>query len=312
MLRKMLHMNKVRLAVNASQAYQEQSMNDRKGDASIRYRPMTAQDIAAVHKLSLSVLWPHRLEDWKFILELGMGIVAEDDTGVLGTVMCWVHGSDYASIGMLIVSPEQQSRGIGRELIFRILKEVGERTVVAHAAPSGKALFESAGFTHVGMVHQHQGSVFRAPIVPLGAGERIRPVSQRDETALADMASRAIGMPRATVIRHLLTVADGVAIDLYGELIGYSTRRKFGHGYVIGPVLAPDAQRAKALIAHWAGAYAGSFIRVDVPETCGLSPWLTDMGLVQVEQTALTMVRGNLPRPDPAITRFALLSQSLG
>lgn len=287
-------------------------MKDRKASENIRYRRITAEDIPVVHKLSLSVLWPHRLEDWKFIQELGMGIVAEVDAGVLGTVMCWVHGSEYASIGMLIVSPEQQGRGIGRELVSRILKEVGDRTVVLHAAQSGKALCEGFGFTHVGMVHQHQGSVFRAPFVPLGAGERIRPVGPRDEAALADMASRSTGMPRATVIRHLLTVADGVAIDRYGVLIGFSTLRKFGFGYVIGPVVAPDAERAKALIAHWAGAYAGSFLRVDVPGICGLSPWLTEMGLVQAEHAVLTMVRGDLPRPNPAMTRFALLSQSIG
>lgn len=287
-------------------------MNDRKASENIRYRRMTAEDIAAVHKLSLSVLWPHRLEDWKFIQELGMGIVAEVDAGVVGAAMCWAHGAEYASLGMMIVSPGRQREGIGRELVSRILKEVGDRTVVLHAAQSGKALCESFGFTHVGMVHQHQGSVFRAPFVPLGAGERIRPVSPRDEAALADMASHSTGIPRATVIRHLLTVANGVAIDRYGVLVGFSTLRKFGHGYAIGPVVAPDAERAKALIAHWVGAYAGSFVRVDVPGTCGLSPWLTEMGLVQAEHAVLTMVRGDLPRPNPAMTRFALLSQSLG
>jgi GNAT superfamily N-acetyltransferase len=287
-------------------------MKDRKASENIRYRRMTAEDIPEVHKLSLSVLWPHRLEDWKFIQELGMGIVAEVDTCVIGAAMCWVHGSEYASIGMLVVSPEQQGCGIGQALVSRVLKEVGDRTVVLHAAQSGKALCESFGFTHVGMVHQHQGSVFRAPFVPLGAGERIRPVGPRDEAALADMANRSTGMPRATVIRHLLTVANGVAIDRYGVLIGFSTLRKFGYGYVIGPVVAPDAERAKALIAHWAGAYAGSFVRVDVPGTCGLSPWLTDMGLMQADHAVLTMVRGDLPRPDPAMTRFGLLSQSLG
>ncbi len=287
-------------------------MKERKASENIRYRRMTAEDIPAVQKLSLSVLWPHRLEDWKFIQELGMGIVAEADGRVLGTAMCWVHGSEYASIGMWIVSPEQQGCGIGQELVSRVLKEIGDRTVVLYAAQGGKALCESLGFTHVGMVHQHQGSVFRAPFVPLGAGERIRPVGLRDEAALVDMASRSTGMPRATVIRHLLTVADGVAIDRYGILIGFSTLRKFGHGYVIGPVVAPDAERAKSLIAHWAGTYAGSFVRADVPGISGLSPWLTDMGLVQADHAVLTMVRGDLPPTDPAITRFALLSQSLG
>lgn len=287
-------------------------MKDRKTGSSIRYRSMTADDLPAAHRLSLSVLWPHRLEDWKFIYELGAGFVAEDESGVIGTTMCWSHGTEYASLGMMIVSPERQREGIGHELVSRALKETGNRNVLLHASVSGLPLCESFGFIQVGMVHQHQGSVFRAPVVPLSAGERIRPISPRDEATLAGLATRATGMPRGTVLKHLLNVADCVAIDRYGELIGFAALRKFGHGYVIGPVVAPDADRAMALIAHWAGTYAGSFVRVDVPGTCDLSPWLTDMGLVQAEQTVTTMVRCEPPRPDAAITRYALLSQSLG
>lgn len=287
-------------------------MKDRKSNGAVRYRRMTASDLPTAHKLSLSVLWPHRLEDWKFIHALGEGIVAEDDSGVVGTVMCWVHGADYASLGMMIVSPEHQQSGIGHEMVSRILKEVGDRTILLHATASGVKFCESFGFVQTGWVHQHQGSVFRAPFVALGPGERIRPVSPRDEAALAEMSRRAVGMPRSTVLKHLMEVADIVAIDRYGELIGFAALRKFGHGYVIGPVVAPDVERAKALIAHWAGTHAGSFVRLDVPDISGLSPWLTEMGLVQVEATVHAMVRGEPPRPDPSITRYALLSQSLG
>ena len=280
--------------------------------AAVHYRRMTADDLPAAHKLSLSARWPHRLDDWKFIHELGEGIVAEDESGIVGTIMCWLHGPDYASLGMIIVSPDHQHQGIAKELVSRILKVAGDRTILLNATASGLHLLEGFGFVQNGWIHRHQGSVFRTPFVSLGSGERNRPISQRDESALADMANRSTGMPRATVIKHLLTVADVVAIDHYGELIAFAALRKFGLGYVIGPVVAPDADRAKALIAHWAGTHAGSLVRVDVPHSSGLSPWLIEMGLVQVDETVNSMVRGEPPRPDPSITRYALLSQSLG
>ncbi|HZX28313.1 MAG TPA: GNAT family N-acetyltransferase [Telluria sp.] len=287
-------------------------MKNRTSGSAIQYRRMTADDLPAAHKLSLSVLWPHRLEDWQFIQALGEGIVAEDESGVIGTTMCWLHGQDYASAGMMIVAPSHQHAGIGRELVTRILRETGDRTVVVHATAKGMPFCESLGFVHTGWVHQHQGSVFRAPFMPLGEGERIRPVGPRDEPALAELSRRALGMSRTTALKHLMDVASLVGIDRYGELIGFAALRKFGHGHVIGPVVAPDVERAKALIAHWAGSRAGSFVRVDVPGASGLSAWLTDMGLVQVEATVPVMVRGEPPRPDPTMTRFALLSQSLG
>ncbi|MDK2662068.1 MULTISPECIES: GNAT family N-acetyltransferase [unclassified Cupriavidus] len=287
-------------------------MKDPNGSGTVQFRSMRPEDLPEVHKLSLATLWPHRLEDWKFILEIGEGIVAEDGTGIIGTVMYWLHGTDYAWLGMTIVSPDHRHQGLGRELVSRALNATGDRTVLLHTTSDGVPLFESFGFRQTCWVHRHQGSVFHYPFVPLSAGERIRPISPRDEAALADMASRSSGMPRAPLIKHLLTVADVVAIDRYGDLIAFAALRKFGHGFVIGPVIAPDIDRAKALIAHWAGSRAGSFVRADVPDSSGLSSWLTDMGLVQVDETVQAMVRGKPPLPDASITRFALLSQSLG
>ena len=287
-------------------------MKAQKTSDAVRYRGMTAEDLPATHKLSLATLWPHRLEDWKFVFDLGKGLVAENETGIIGTVMCWPHGADCAWLGMTIVSPDFRHRGIARELMTQMLEKIGDRTVMLHTTMDGVQLFKSFGFVSTGWVHRHQGSVFHAPLLSLSDGERIRPTSQRDEAALSDLASRSSGMPSASVIKHLLTVADIVAIDRGGELIAFAALRKFGHGFVIGPVIAPDDDRAKALIAHWAGTRAGSFVRVDAPDSSGLSPWLTDMGLTQVDEMVQVMVKGTPPPLDPSITRFALLSQSLG
>jgi GNAT superfamily N-acetyltransferase len=286
-------------------------MKDRQ-TSGIRYRRMTAEDLPAAHKLSLAVLWPHRLEDWKFIHAVGAGLVAEDGSALVGTLMRWIYNDEFASIGMMIVAPDRQRQGIGRELMSSILEEVGGRNVLLYATQTGVPFCQAFGFTQVGLIHQHQGTVFKAPFVPLAADERMRPVGPRDEVMLGELASRALGVPRDQVIKQLLKVADCVAIDRNGELIGFAAVRKFGHGYVIGPVVAPDAERAKALIAHWAGAHAGSFVRVDVPEDFGMSPWLTELGMVQVEKTVPAMVRGERPQPDPAVAQFALLNQALG
>lgn len=112
---------------------------------------------------------------------------------------------------------------------------MGDHTAL-HATPAGVALLEDAGFVQTGWVHQHQGTVYRAPLVPLGADERIRPINARDEPALGELFKRGCGMPRSTVLKQLMKVAQIVAIDRYGELIGFAALRKFGHGYVIGPV----------------------------------------------------------------------------
>ncbi|WP_377705121.1 GNAT family N-acetyltransferase [Pseudoduganella sp. UC29_71] len=286
-------------------------MTELKTEAALRYRRMTEDDIEAAHKLSLAVRWPHRLDDWRFIQRLGAGYVAEDSTGLVGTVMCWSHGPDYASVGMVIVSAEWQGKGVGRNLMALVMAELGKRTVLLHATEAGQPLYEKLGFEAIGQIHQHQGTVFKSPLMPLQPGERIRPLGSRDGPRLAALGARAAGMPRATVLAAMLEVAEGVVIDRYDEVIGCAMLRRFGHGYAIGPVIAPDIDRAKALISHWTGTYGGAFIRIDVTGSSGLSPWLTELGLVQVD-SVVAMARGEAPLSDPGVRMFAIVNQALG
>ncbi|HRP98481.1 MAG TPA: GNAT family N-acetyltransferase [Rhodocyclaceae bacterium] len=277
----------------------------------IEYRRMAAGDLPAAHALSQAVRWPHRLEDWQFVHRLGSGFVAEWDSRIVGTAMCWAYGGEHGSLGMVIVSPDAQGQGIGRELMNRVLAELGERSTLLIATPAGQPLYERLGFAAIGQVLQHQGTVFQIGTAAPPAGERIRPIGASDGHKLARLASRALGMPRATVLEELRKVADGVVIDSAGEPVGFAFCRRFGRGYAIGPVVAPDAERAKALIAHWIGVRAGSFVRIDVHESGGLSPWLADMGLDRVD-SGITMVRGELPHVDEGVRQFAIINQALG
>ncbi len=277
----------------------------------VSYRRMTERDLEAAHRLSQAVRWPHRLKDWQLVQRLGGGYVAEADDIVVGTAMCWSHGADFASIGMVIVSPDWQGKGIGRQLMKLNLDELGKRNVILNATESGKALYEAMGFKQVDTIHQHQGSVFKSRLIGLQPGERIRPLGARDGAKLAALGARAVGMPRGTVLAALQEVAECVVIDRYDELVGCAMMRRFGRGYVIGPVIAADAEHAKALIAHWAGTYAGSFVRVDVSEAGGLSAWLDEMGLTQVD-TVVTMVRGEAPLADAGMHQYAIINQALG
>jgi len=277
----------------------------------IEYRRMGEGDLPAAHALSQAVRWPHRLEDWQFVLRLGTGFVAERDGAAVGTALCWAYGSDYGSLGMVIVSPDVQGKGIGRELMTRVLQELGERSTLLYATAAGQPLYERLGFVAVGQVHQHQGTVFQLGTAVPPAGERIRPIGASDGPKLVRLASRALGMPRATVLDALRKVADGVVIDSGGEPAGFAFCRRFGRGYAIGPVVAPDAERARALIAHWVGVRAGAFVRIDVHESSGLSPWLADIGLDRVD-SAITMVRGQPAHADQGVRQLAIINQALG
>lgn len=277
----------------------------------IEYRRMGEGDLPAAHALSQAVRWPHRLEDWQFVHRLGTGFVAECEGTVVGTALCWAYGSDHGSLGMVIVLPDAQGKGIGRELMTRVLGELGERSTLLYATAAGQPLYERLGFVAIGRIHQHQGTVFQLGTAVPPSGERIRPVGMSDGPKLARLASRALGMPRATVLDALRKVGDCVVLDSGGEPVGFAFCRRFGRGYAVGTVVAPDAERAKALIAHWIGVRAGSFVRIDVHESGGLSPWLAEMGLDRVDG-AIAMVRGEPAHADEGVRQFAIINQALG
>jgi predicted N-acetyltransferase YhbS len=277
----------------------------------VSYRRMTEQDLAAAHRLTQALRWPHRLHDWQLVYSVGTGYVAEAGNTIVGTTMCWRYGADYASIGMVIVDPLWQGKGIGRKLMDVAMEELGERTLILNATAAGQPLYERLGFVPTGGVSQHQGSVFLAKLMALAPGERIRPLGSSDSARLSALAARAAGLPRATVLATLMESAECVVIDRDDDIIGCAVLRRFGLGYAIGPVIAPDIERAKALIGHWIGTYAGAFVRIDVHADSGLGPWLDEQGLLQVG-SAITMVRGAAPLADATLRQFAIISQALG
>ncbi|WP_176595994.1 MULTISPECIES: GNAT family N-acetyltransferase [Sphingobium] len=285
-------------------------------EAMVDLRRMTAEDLAAAHDLSHEQKWPHRIEDWEMLFQLGFGYVAERDgpdnrREVIGTAMAWLYGDDAATLGMVIVSPRAQGMGIGRRLMDAVLHDLGDRTVMLNATDEGMPLYRKLGFAPVGPVFQHQGAAFAVPMAELIPDERVRPLGSKDMDVLRDLAAQATGMNRDALLDALVPGAQGVVLTRSNEPVGFALFRRFGRGYVVGPTIAPDTGGAKALISHWLGSNSGIFCRLDVPEESGLSGWLDELGLPCVGRV-MRMVRGEPVAAPSTFQTFSLTTQALG
>lgn len=276
-----------------------------------KYRKFAARDVAAAHRLSLEVGWPHRVEDWEFVRRLGAGHVASDGDAIVGTVLAWKYDRRHASLGMVIVAPRCQGRGIGRRLMRLALRDLAGRSVMLNATLAGRPLYEGLGFREVDSVEQHQGTVERLPAASLAKGERLRPVGASDAARLIALARRATGISRARTIKRLLEEGEGIVLARGNEVLGFALLRRFGRGHVIGPVIAPDPDRAAALVGHWVAMHPGTFLRIDVPGSSGIGEWLDAIGLTKID-TVLTMVKGRPPAPGRGVRSFAIVNQALG
>ncbi|AXV79417.1 MULTISPECIES: GNAT family N-acetyltransferase [Ralstonia solanacearum species complex] len=282
-------------------------------DDGVVLRPMTAGDLPGAHALSEEQRWPHRPADWEQMFAHAEGIVAERDGQIIATAQRWRWGERHATIGLVIVAPACQGRRIGHRLMSALLEGLDDSTVLLHATAEGRGLYERLGFVRIGEIRQHQGIAQPTPLIALPEGWRLRPAGLNEATALHRLDAEARGMPREALIDDLLASADAcVVLDHDGEPRGFAMLRRFGRGHAIGPVVAPDAEGAKALIAHLAGVNAGHFTRIDIDFGSGLTEWLESIGLPRVDAPT-TMVRGApLTTPPGAPALFAIVTQATG
>jgi ribosomal protein S18 acetylase RimI-like enzyme len=283
-------------------------------------RAMTEADLPACHRLSLQLKWPHRLEDWRFLLRVGQGVVLESRLGdqppaVVGSAMCAHYGERHAAIGMVIVQPGVQGHGLARRLMQQLRQYTGSRIEILNATAAGQPLYAKLGFSAIDTLHQYQGSVVPPLLIPLPPGERVRPLGHSDGARIEALDKLATGMDRSKVLAAIGEAAEGVAIDRDGDMLGFALVRRFGHGRVIGPVVAPDIVRAKALITHWINTYSDAFIRIDVFESGGLGEWLGDIGLTRVGSVVqMSRSEDGTPWRPPAagVQLFSIINQALG
>jgi predicted N-acetyltransferase YhbS len=277
---------------------------------SLTLRPMAGPDIATATVLSREQAWPHREEDWALFLEAGEGIVAERAGRVLGTVMAWRYGEDFAAVGMVIVASDVQGQGVGRKLMEAMLDRLAGRTVALNATAAGLPLYEKLGFVETGIIHQHEGIAPGVAVAEGIPGGRVRTMSRSDD-GLGDLYSRASGIDRAALFETLAANAHTMVLTRDGQTVGFAQVRRFGQGWLVGPVVAPDPGGAKALILYGLRAHAGTFCRLDVTGGSGLSEWLEEIGLPRVDSVK-TMARGRSPDRDPGISVHAIAAQALG
>jgi predicted N-acetyltransferase YhbS len=275
-------------------------------------RPMTESDLPAAQALTAELRWPHRLADWERAFRHAEGLVAERDGEVVGTALRW--RDDHQSDGGVLRTPAPacQGRRIGHRLMVAVLEGLDDTTVLLHATSEGRGLYERLGFTRIGELRQHQGTAQPSPPIGLEAGWRLRPASQSDLPALQRLDAQARGMPRDALIEALLAEADTtVVLDHDDRAEGFAILRRFGRGHVIGPVVAPDAGGAKALIAHLSGLNAGRFTRTDIDFDSGLAEWLESIGLLRVDAPT-TMLRGQPLQGDGGPQLISIVTQALG
>lgn len=264
-------------------------------------------DLDGIMDLVRAVQWPHRRGDIEMLIRLGAGrVVVGDRDEILGGALWWAFEPAAARLGMVIVSPDAQGRGIGRRLVEQVLADTDGRSVKLLATEAGKPLYDTLGFLSVGACRQHQGPYTSEP-----AGDpAIRLATTPDLPEILALDAPVFGARREPALRALMEAGKAVVLIDAGAVTGYAMERKFGRGSVVGPIVARNDDDAIRLFRALARP---GFVRVDIPaEAEALGNHLTSCGLESLGADSPVMVRGAWPDPTGPCRVFGLASHALG
>jgi len=284
-------------------------MNDRR----TTLRPMRVGDLSAMHGLLQQMSWPHRAEDCAQLFALGAGIVALDAAGLtVGGGLRWSFGRDLGTIGLVVVAPERQGRGIGRALMEALIAQSEPRALMLNATAEGLELYKKLGFVSTGSVRQHQARLAETPVLPPVPAVAVRRAAPADHATLCALDAAAFGADRSALMSGLLATGETWLAEHAERPAGFAVLRPFGRGTIIGPIVAPGEDEAIALAAAAAKAAPTGVLRVDIDASAErVAAWLTAAGLPAVDSVTV-MVRGRWPASPAAPRRFGLALQAWG
>lgn len=279
----------------------------------ITLRAMTQDDIEHGYAITQQLKWPHRREDWQQALALGEGVVAEEQGKFVGSAFGWRWGEHAATIGLVVVNPNSQGRGIGKQLMLAVMEKFPDAVIRLHATEMGQGLYEKLGFKVTGTIQQHQTRELAAvPAVSIPTSLTLRNVEANDVDLLTELDHQAHGMWRPQLMQTLIADHQTVLLqDAQQRVQGFASLRRFGHGWAIGPVIARNIEVAQALIAALMQGLRGEFVRIDTDAALPLASWLEKLGLVKVDAPT-TMYLGTPWSPQAGeMQAFGLMTQAM-
>lgn len=258
----------------------------------VNVRRLDLDDLPACTDLAISRDWGAEEHKWRLLFAAGevYGLDAPDGEGLASTTVLVRYGLDSAVVSMVLTARRYERQGLAGRVLRHVLDQAGDRIVSLHATAQGRPVYERLGFETVGRVDSYRG-LFRGE--PSGA---TRAATDADLDRIVELDAEIFETDRAPLLRRMPAFHERLRVlERDGRVAGYGGAWRNGDYLVIGPVVAQDADQAKALISDLATGW-GVPVRLDLDTRQDeLTAWARANGVDQGFPNALMVRGGRLP-----------------
>ncbi|MEP7259345.1 MAG: GNAT family N-acetyltransferase [Flavitalea sp.] len=279
----------------------------------ISFRTMDRGDIPEGLRLCRSANWNQLQRDWEIFLTYGPEDcrVAIHENKVVGTVTAIRYDHFFSWIGMVLVDPSQQRKGIGSGLLHEALDLLkDEETIKLDATPAGREVYLQLEFKDEYPLSR-MSAVINAEKIPASTA---RPMLQSDLHAVAEYDSSVFGAGRQSLLEWFFEGASSYAfiIDHGNGIEGYCLGRKGQNFNQVGPVVARNWHIARELVSAALAAATGEQVVIDTmhhePEWLS---WLGSIGFTE-QRPFMRMYKGTNQYTGIPEMQFAIAGPEFG
>lgn len=261
-------------------------------------RRLRVEDLPSCLRLAEDRSWPSEELKWRLLFEIGEVYGIDDpDGGLAGVVVSTRYGREIAAISMMLVARRHERRGLGSRLMAHALEQSGTAGAWLTATDYGRPMYERLGFRTISQCSTYTGQLQPQTGAPLQPSSR--PMVPADLPAVLALDAEVFGARRTALLTRMASSAEQLrVVEGPQGIVGYGCVWRAVDSSALGPVIAPDASTALALLADLAVAVEGP-VRLDlVHQRPELIAWAEARGL-RCSFTTAVMVHGDPPPGDP-------------
>lgn len=277
------------------------------------YRVMIQDDVEAGLSLCRMIGWNQLAKDWELFLSVSPGDcrVAVKDNKVVGTVTTIKYQKAFCWIGMVLVNPECQKQGIGKQLLKEAMVILqNEETIKLDATPAGREVYLILDFVDEYRISRMK---MNADVNGLEEGVAVA-VNEEDLNEIAEFDSAVFGADRRFLLEWMWKGAPQYAFVIKDkdEIKGYCMGRTGFNFTDIGPIVAKDLTTAKQLASAALRNCIGKPVVIDALKLhTEWIKWLQAIGFTE-QRELIRMFKGKNNFPGIPGKQFSILGPEFG